>query len=199
MLCYQAAYHLISGVVPGTQGRGHDSIPTYRAFVAGDAVNVVVCANTQRMWEEMATELMLNHLIDDPRFKSNADRYENREQLWPLLDEAFALKPSIYWIERFRARSIPVGVVNGLDKALSDPQVMHRNMVVDLINPSQDRNIRVAGNPIKFNDETEAQASYPPRLGADTRGVISDLLGIDSAQLNELFKSGVLMEPENSH
>lgn len=195
MLCYQAAYHLISGVVPGTQGRGHDSIPTYRAFVASDAVNVVVCANTQRMWEEMANELGLKPLIDDPRFRSNADRYENRELLWPLLDEAFALHPSSYWIERFRARSIPVGVVNGLDKALSDPQVKHRNMVLDLENPSLDQSIRVAGNPIKFNGVTEGKASYPPRLGADTRMIISKLLGIDPIKLNELFDSGVLVEP----
>lgn len=195
MLCYQAAYHLISGVVPGTQGRGHDSIPTYRAFVASDAVNVVVCANTQRMWEDMADELGLLPLIKDARFLTNADRYAHREQLWPQLDEAFARKPSAHWIERFRARSIPVGMVNSLDKALADPQVTHRNMVVDLVNAAQDQHIRVAGNPIKFCGETDTPASYPPRLGADTRPVLSDLLGLDSGQLNALFERGVLAEP----
>ena len=89
-----------------------------------------------------------------------------------------------------------MGVVNGLDKALSDPQVKHRNMVLDLVNPSLKQSIRDAGNPIKFNGVTESQASFPPRLGADTRMIISKLLRIDSSQLNKLFDNGVLVEPQ---
>jgi crotonobetainyl-CoA:carnitine CoA-transferase CaiB-like acyl-CoA transferase len=102
MLCYQAAYHLIAGVVPGTQGRGHDSVPTYRAFVAGDKVSIVVCANTQRMWEDMAGELGMAHLTADTRFKTNTDRYSNRAELWPLLDAAFLQQSSAHWVERVR-------------------------------------------------------------------------------------------------
>ncbi|MGF6651800.1 crotonobetainyl-CoA:carnitine CoA-transferase CaiB-like acyl-CoA transferase [Paraburkholderia youngii] len=46
MLSYQAAYYLASGKVPGTQGREHESIPSYRAFTARDGMEVVVTANT---------------------------------------------------------------------------------------------------------------------------------------------------------
>lgn len=198
MLCYQAGYHLINGVVPKTQGRGHDSIPTYRAFVSGDEVNVVVCANTERMWEDMANELGLSHLIADERFRKNADRYENREALWPLLDAAFKKQPSAHWVTRFRAKSIPVGVVNTLDKALSDPQVMHRKMVVELEDAQSKNRIRVAGNPVKFADGQEEAKVYPPGLGADTRSVLQDLLGMTDDQLDELFRTSVLADPANT-
>jgi crotonobetainyl-CoA:carnitine CoA-transferase CaiB-like acyl-CoA transferase len=193
MLCYQAAYHLIAGVVPGTQGRGHDSIPTYRAFVAGDGVNVVVCANTERMWEDMADELGLSHLRSDPRFRTNADRHRQRSELWPLLDAAFAAHPSRHWVERFRARGIPVGVVNTLDKALSDPQVLHRNMVVELADDAG-RRIRVAGNPVKFAGEAEAAGRYPPGLGADTAEVFATVLGWTPEQIEALVREGVLLD-----
>lgn len=194
MLCYQAAYHLIAGVVPGTQGRGHDSFPTYRAFVAGDDINVVVCANTERMWEDMAGALGLAHLTTEPRFKTNADRHRNREALWPLLDAAFRKGTSTHWVERFRAKAIPVGVVNSLDRALSDPQVQHRHMVMAL-EDGDTRQIRVAGNPIKFMGEDEPPAQYPPRLGADTREVITRLLGWPPERVTALLEQGVLLEP----
>lgn len=193
MLCYQAAYHLISGVVPTTQGRGHDSIPTYRAFLSGDGINVVVCANTERMWEDMAGELGLGHLVTDARFKTNADRYANREILWPLLDAAFKAQSSAHWVSLFREKSIPVGVVNTLDKALCDPQVQHRNMVVELEDAGGGNRIRVAGNPVKLDGQSEARG-YPPRLGEDTRTVLRDLLGVPADQLEELFRTKVLAE-----
>lgn len=192
MLCYQAAYHLITGVVPGTQGRGHDSIPTYRAFVAGDNVNVVVCANTERMWEEMAGALGVPELIADPRFKTNADRYRNRAELWPLLDAAFLRQPSAHWVERFRASAIPVGVVNTLDRALNDPHVQHRNMVLDLGGEGQA--VRVAGNPVKFIGEQEPAAVYPPPLGADTGSVLTRVLGWAPERVEALLKQGVLLD-----
>lgn len=194
MLCYQAGYHLINGVIPKTQGRGHDSIPTYRSFVSGDDINVVVCANTERMWEDMANELGLGQLISDKRFHKNSDRYANREILWPLLDEAFKTKPSEYWVTRFRAKSIPVGVVNTLDKALGDPQVIHRNMVVELENKTENNKIRVAGNPIKFSSQEEMSAVYPPGLGANTREVLHDLLGMTNDEIDELFHASVIAD-----
>lgn len=192
MLCYQAAYHLIAGVVPGTQGRGHDSVPTYRAFVAGDKVSIVVCANTQRMWEDMAGELGMAHLTADTRFKTNADRYSNRAELWPLLDAAFLQQSSAHWVERFRARAIPVGLVNTLDKALSDPHVLHRNMVLDLGGNGQA--VRVAGNPVKFVGEQEPAPEYPPRVGADTGNVLSRVLGWSQERVAALAKQGVLLD-----
>ena len=190
MLCYQAAYHLIAGVVPGTQGRGHDSIPTYRAFVAGDAVHVVVCANTDRMWEDMATELGLGQLTSDPRFKTNRDRHANREALWPLLDEAFARQPAAHWVERFRAKSIPVGVVNTLDRALSDDHVVHRNMVLELARGAQ--TIRVAGNPVKFPQAAEPEHRYPPALGQDTTDVLEHVLRWPQERIAALLREGAV-------
>src|SRR6185295_5163893 len=50
LLSYVASYYLTGGEVPGLQGRQHMSIPTYRAFTCGDGRDIVVTANTPRMW-----------------------------------------------------------------------------------------------------------------------------------------------------
>jgi crotonobetainyl-CoA:carnitine CoA-transferase CaiB-like acyl-CoA transferase len=63
MLSYLAAYYLISGEVPGPQGRGHLSIPTYRSFGGSDERDFVVCANTEAMWVGMCEALGLERLV----------------------------------------------------------------------------------------------------------------------------------------
>ncbi|MBC7779475.1 MAG: CoA transferase [Proteobacteria bacterium] len=191
MLTYQAAYHLIAGVVPGTQGRAHDSFATYRTFVAGDGVNVVVCANTDRMWEDMAAELGVAPLLDDARFKTNGDRHANRDVLIPALDRAFLAHPAAHWVERFRARGIPVGRVNTLDKALADPQVAHRQMVLPL-DDGRGHRIAVAGNPIRFADQPRALDAYPPTLGEHSAAVLAEVLQWDAQRIAQLVAAGVL-------
>lgn len=191
MLTYQAAYHLIAGVVPGTQGRAHDSFATYRTFIAGDGVNVVVCANTDRMWEDMARELSVAHLLDDQRYRTNADRHANRDTLLPVLDRAFLAQPAEHWVGRFRAKGIPVGSVNTLDRALRDAQVQHRQMVLPL-DDGRGHRIEVAGNPIKFTGEAPGPDRYPPRLGEDNAHVLRDVLQWDAARIAALVEAGVL-------
>ena len=57
LLTYQAAYYLHSDKVPGRQGRGHESIPTYRSFAGANDTELVICANTERMWQGLCAVL----------------------------------------------------------------------------------------------------------------------------------------------
>lgn len=193
MLCYQAAYYLASGKVPGPQGREHDSFATYRTFEAGDGVSVVVCANTEKMWQDLARILGLGELVEDARFRTNADRHGHRGELAPLLEAAFLKRPAEEWILDFRQAGIPVGVVNTLDKALSDPHVLHRNMVVGMTDDAG-HSVRVAGNPVKFVGEPEFPPVYPPRFGRDTCSVLADVLGCSAAEIDSLIADQVVLE-----
>ncbi len=71
LLSYVGTYYLASGDVPGRQGRGHMSIPTYRAFTAGDGGELVVAANTEPFWQGLARAFGVPELIEDPRFVNN--------------------------------------------------------------------------------------------------------------------------------
>ena len=188
MLCYQAAYYLHSGEVPGRQGRGHASIPTYRSFEAKDGIHIVMTANTERMWQGVARVLGLEKLISDPRFLTNAERLQNKDALWPMLEEAFRTRNAEEWIPLLEAEEIPVGVVNPLDRAMKDPQVLHRQMVLDLEGENGER-ARVTGNPMKFSDTPPEERNYPHALGADTAAVLKEVLGLSSEQIAELVRT----------
>jgi len=193
MLTYQAAYHLHSGEVPGRQGSGHESIPTYRSFVAANQTGLVIAANTERMWKGLCEVLDRAALTEDQRFVTNDDRFKNREALWPLLEQAFLQREAKEWVPLLLAAGVPVGEVNTVADALNDPQVRHRNMVLELENDRGDQ-ARVAGNPIKFRDVDEPPHHYPPSLGADTRASLCQTLGLSNAEFETYAKNGIVRE-----
>jgi crotonobetainyl-CoA:carnitine CoA-transferase CaiB-like acyl-CoA transferase len=192
MLCYQGAYYLHSGNVPGRQGRGHDSISTYRAFTAQDDVDVVVTANTERMWASLCRALGYPELTDDPRFRTGQLRYDNRGELWPILEKAFLQRPADEWVLLLEKEEIPVGVVNTLDRVMTDPQIMARDMILDLV-ASDGRKIRVMGNPIRFEEAAPGKPLYPPAAGENSADVLSGVLGLSADEISGLIERKIIV------
>jgi crotonobetainyl-CoA:carnitine CoA-transferase CaiB-like acyl-CoA transferase len=190
MLSYQAAYHLHSGETPKRQGTGHDSIPTYRTFPASDERDVVVTANTERMWKGLCRALALDSLIDDPEFKSNKERFANRQKLWPILCEAFRRKPASEWVRLLEEEQVPVAVVNDIAQVVQDPQIQHRNMVLTL---RGDKNVvRVIGDPIVLESSDRVNYRFPPELGQDTVSILAEILGLDQYHIDDLIGRGIV-------
>ena len=192
MLCYQAAYYMHSGAVPGRQGRGHESIPTYRSFACKDGVSIVITANTERMWQGVARVLKREDLLADPRFTTNKERLANKEALWPILDAAFRTRDADEWLPLLEAEEIPVGVVNTLDRVVSDPQILHRKMVLELESEDGMR-VGVMGNPMKFSDSPAEVQNYPRALGADTATVLGELLKLSADEIAELIAAKAII------
>jgi crotonobetainyl-CoA:carnitine CoA-transferase CaiB-like acyl-CoA transferase len=191
MLSYQAAYYLASGKVPGTQGREHESIPSYRAFTAKDGLEVVVTANTDRMWQSLCDAIGRLDLRDDPELQGRKSRYQHRQRIWSALESAFATRNADEWVDVLVAHDVPVSVVNTLDRVMSDPQVRHRGMVLGLDSPTGEH-LEVAGNPIKVGSRAVEKHSYPPALGEGTREVLQAVLGKSDADVDALLAAGVV-------
>ena len=191
MLVYQAAYHLIAGEIPGPQGREHVSFPTYRAFHCADGIEIVVAANTERMWSDLCAALGCVELPADPRFRLNEDRLRHRADLAPLLEAAAGKIPSDDLLAKLAAAQVPAGPINTLDRALADPQVRHRDMVVELTDRDGD-SVKVAGTPLKFEGRSSLEHAYPHRLGADTADILRELLDLPEDEVASLAKQGVI-------
>lgn len=191
MLTYQAAYYLMSGEVPGLQGRGHRSLTTYRAYLCGDGIEIVVAANSEKMWEGLCEVLGHAELPKDPRFQERKARLKNRAQLDAILEAAFLLQRSDEVLSALEQAGVPSAPINSVDRALSDPQVKHRGMVVDLRSDEGDT-LRVVGNPVKVRGCDEENLGFPPRLGADTTHVLEDLLGATREAIEQWRERGIV-------
>lgn len=190
MLTYQAAYHLLSGVVPGPQGRDHLSVPTYRSFDCADGTELVVAANTEAMWQRLCRVIGLEPLLTDPRFADNALRLRHRAGLDALLEPAFRGRTARAWAAELAAAGVPAGALHDVADVVTDPQVLARDMVVEVRHETGERQ-RLLGNPIKFSGPPGPEPTAPPRLGADTRRILAEL-GLDP---EPLLATGVVAEP----
>lgn len=190
MSSYLGASALFTGVSPGPQGRGHESIPTYRSFTCSDGVDIVVTANTQRMWLDMCRAMGLSELGTDVRFATPAQRLAYRSELWAILEPRFRERDSQKWIACLSAVSIPVGPVLDLCSALASPQSVARGMVAEMQSVAGSQ-VRVPGNALKMGSPAPAP-SYPPHLGEHTERTLCEWLGLDEAALQVLCNQGVV-------
>jgi len=191
MLSYQSTYSLIAGVNPRRQSARHDSIPTYRSFVGGDGRELVITANTDRMWKGLCHALNESALIDDPRFLTGEMRLANREALWDLLEAAFLKRPAAEWVQELAENGVPVALIKTVPEALADARESGRGMIMPL-SRGDGRSIEVVGNPIKFMGQTEPESTYPPALGEDAMKVLSEWLGWECSKVDGLVEKKVL-------
>lgn len=192
MLSYQAIYYLLSGEVPGPQGRDHVSIPTYHSFRCGDGRFILIAANTEPMWQALCAVVHREDLVQDPRFVSNAERLAHKEDLWAMLDEAFLRRPAEEWAAALQDAGVPAAPVNDVSQALDDAQVRHRNMVRTVNRGAN--SLQLLGSPIKYTGGT-AEPEYPPALGEHTVSILEDLLGLDASTIADLLRDGVIAAP----
>jgi CoA:oxalate CoA-transferase len=191
MLAYQSTYSLVAGTTPGPQGARHDSIPTYRSFMARDGRELVVTANTEKMWQGLCRSLGLTELIEDRRFADAASRLENKAELWEVLEAAFLLRDAEEHVADLQKQDVPAALIKTVPEALKDARAAARGMILALESEQGDE-IEVVGNPIRFVGEVPASSTYPPRLGQDSADVLSSWLGMASVEVDELVAQGVL-------
>lgn len=189
MLSYQSSYALVSGNTPQPQGARHDSIPTYRSFRARDGRELVVTANTERMWRGLCEALGLQKLLQDARFASSTLRLSHREALWSVLEEAFLQRTAVEWIEPLMKHDVPVALIKTVPEALEDARQSGRGMIESLARPNGD-SVEVVGNPIKFQGEKTQTPTYPPALGEHAHEVLVQWLGLEDLAIGTMESHG---------
>lgn len=184
-----ASSYLISGKIPKKWGTAHESIVPYQAFKAKDK-HFAICVGNENMWARFCKVLQIPELTTDPRFKTNPKRVENRKELIKILSELFEKKEASHWISLLDSVSIPAGPINNIEEVFKHPQVLHRNMLVEVPHPKAG-NIKMVGIPVKFQ-KTKSEIRFPPPLlGEHTFEILSSLLGYSQDIIEDLKKNGV--------
>jgi crotonobetainyl-CoA:carnitine CoA-transferase CaiB-like acyl-CoA transferase len=158
-------------------------IVPYEAFQTKDSWIVVACV-TQKFWEGLCIGLGVEELIIDERFNSPGGRLKNHDDLIPILQNVFLKKTSTEWLQILDELEVPCAPVNSVDRALSDPQVLSRNMVVEFERDVVGK-FKLVGNPIKTS-ATEDVFNPPPFLGEHTESILKELLGYSDEKIKQL-------------
>ncbi|QHE87606.1 CaiB/BaiF CoA transferase family protein [Hydrogenophaga sp. BPS33] len=189
LLNYMATMHLMSGVVPERIGNGHFVHVPYNTYRTADGHIIIAClgdAFFQRLLDVLHSEVLC-----EPAFAHQPARLAAKDRIDAAINAELAGADTATWLARLNAARIPCAPVNDFAQALSDPQVLARQMVVDVPLPSGER-LRMPGNPVKLSAAGTPAYTAPPALGAHTDAVLGELLGFAPERLAALRAQGAI-------
>ena len=190
LLTYMAQYFWTDGRVPGPMGSSHASVVPYQALATRDG-HLIVAVFAEKFWAGFCRAAGRPAWASEGRFATNRDRVAHREELVGLVAERFAEDTTDAWLARLQAEGVPAAPIQSIDRVLDDPQVKHREMVVQMDHPRHGT-LPTLGTPIKTDGALGLDVTPPARLGEHTDGVLRGLLGYSPERVAALRRSGTV-------
>ena len=189
-LTYQAGYFFATGKAPNRLGNAHPSLVPYQAFMCKDGRYLNVAVGSDRLWERFCQGIRREDLREHPDYATNGDRVRNRASLVPLLQELFLTRPVAEWAEDLHGASVPCGPINDVAEVFADPQLLHRQMYVEMAHPTLG-SIKQTGIPIKFSQTPGGLDRPPPLLGQHNDEILRTL-GYSDGDIRRLEDQSVI-------
>jgi formyl-CoA transferase/CoA:oxalate CoA-transferase len=190
LLTYVAQYFWADGRVPGRMGSGHASVVPYQALATRDG-HLIIAIFAEKFWGGFCRAVEHPEWEGDPRFVTNRARLAHRETLMGLVETVFRDRATEDWLARLHAAGVPAAPILGVDRVLSDPQVRHRRMVVDVDHPRHGP-LPTLGTPVKVDGAMDLPVAAAPGLGEHTDALLSGLLKYPAERLAALRRDGVI-------
>ncbi len=147
-------------------------------------------------WEKFCRLTGHPELIDDPRFKTLANRVRNIDATYSKTSEIMATRTTAEWLKVFDKSGVPVIVVNTLEELITDPHLTATGFWQFQEHPTEGR-LRMASFPVNFSASPAAITRPAPRLGEHTVEVLREA-GLSDKEIGQLTASGAAMTAEQA-
>ncbi len=175
-----AMEYLVTGHNRTRWGSEHSHLVPYKVFDTADGM-VAIGAGYEDVFRPFLDVIGRRDLLDDPRFKTLADRVRNRDAVYEVLDAEVRKHATAELAERMERAGVPCAPVNDMQQVFENRQVLHRRMLQRLQHP-QYGELPSIGPAVKYSGFDVAGGwQAPPLLGEHTREVLADWLGEDAA------------------
>jgi len=156
------ARYLTKGEIPKPMGSRHPSISPFEAFKTKDSY-IIIAAGNDKLFEGMCKVFNLSLHLDE-KFRTNANRNKNIDELKNILENELKKKTTDEWCKILEENKIPCGPINNIKEVVESPQTKARNMIVSAKHDKIGQ-FKMPGNPIKMSSYEDP----------DTRGEIPNL------------------------
>lgn len=190
MLGYLAQLAFFTGDDPGPQGSEHPYLVPYNVFPAQDGPIVIACL-TNSFWARICQALGMHDWINDPRFDTIEKRRDNRRLVNERIAALTRQKTVADLVALFTRHQVPHAPILGITEALSQPQAVAREMVVEADHQVLGK-VPIVNRAIRFPGSPQPVPEAPPVLGQHTDEILRDILGLTAGQIEELRASKVV-------
>ena len=186
-LSYVGAWHLTKGYEPQRwPDSSHPSQVPSQVLPTQDGWLVVMCAK-EKFYQNLVMIMGAPELAEDARFRTFADRLENRDALGPILKDLSRRKTTAEWLDLLTGQ-VPCARVNTVEEALADPLAKDGGMLLDIPHPELGT-VREVASPIKVGG-THVEHHRGPKLGEHTDQVLRDV-GLSTEKIDDLRRDGL--------
>ena len=169
---YEAANVFANVEVPERLGQAHRGSAPYQLFPTSDGY-VTVGGAQDNFWRGTCKILGCEQLVEDPKFKSKAERVANNKELVSELEVFFRRQSTSKLCKAFDEAGIPAGPVMNHVEVYNDPQTLAREMVVQ-VEHSKLGQMKTIGIPVKLSDTPGKITRSAPLLGEHNSEVLKD-------------------------
>jgi crotonobetainyl-CoA:carnitine CoA-transferase CaiB-like acyl-CoA transferase len=184
MLAYLPQLAFFTGEDPQPQGSQHPNLVPYGVFPARDGSIVIACL-TNNFWSNICRSLAMPDWIDDERFNTLEKRRELRGVVNERITGVTTQRSVNELVELFTRHQVPHAPILGVKAALSQPQSVAREMVVETNHQALGK-IPIVNRAIKFPGDAQPVPEAPPVLGQHTDDILRNILGLTAEQIQAL-------------
>src|SRR5258705_8924386 len=177
------------GVQPPKCGASHESLCAYQAFEAADGPIMIGVAN-DNLWRKFCAVVGLDAIVDDPKFKTNADRVVHRKETLGHVQAAIAQHSAAHWNDALTAVGVPCAPINSIAQLLDHPHTRASGIVVEYEHQTAGP-LKGIGHPVLINGAERRAGRPPPVLGQHTDDVL-DEIGLSLETIGELRRGSVV-------
>ncbi len=180
--------YFATGEVQKRAGLRHPLSTPHQAFPASDGW-VVVAGVKDNNWQLFCGMIGADALAVDERFTENAGRTRHYGVLEPLLFEAFRKRTKQEWLD-ILGDDFLVGPLNTIADTAQDPQVLAREMIVEL--PTwTGGTLKVSNSPVKLSRTPGGATRGAARPGEHSTEVL-EKAGFTPEEVERLVQAGVV-------
>ncbi|WNF00933.1 CaiB/BaiF CoA-transferase family protein [Streptomyces luomodiensis] len=174
---YPMYYATYGGTPPQRSGAHHAAIAPYGPFTTGDGRQIFLAVQNDREWAVLCSDILEDPgLARDPRFATNSDRVEHRDEVAALIEARLAGR-SIEDVEALLEKArIANARLRDVADAAQHPQLLARDRVRTVATPAGP--VRALRPPM-LNETRETAMGAVPAVGEHT-GSVLEWLGLDA-------------------
>jgi len=186
-----ANYRLTGKLKPRTGSRSTNAAPR-NVYLCKDGKYVGLSASIQKMAERVFRSIGRADLVDNPRYRTNADRVKNAAELDVIIGAFVAERTQAENVKFFEEAEVTIGPIYDISQIIEDPHVLERELIADY--PDADMTAFPMHHVVPRLSETPGTIRAPaPRLGEHNRSLLAEIGVVDEAYAR-LVQQGVVCE-----
>ncbi len=190
LLGYHGVGWMSTGAIPKREGSGLWHLVPYQVFKCVDG-EVLTGALNDGTWFRLCRAVGRPDLEHDQSLATNAGRLARRDEIIAEFVKIFATDTVANWVDRLEKGSVPIAPLHTIDQALTHPQSLANEMVVELTS-ARGEPLKLIGSAFKVGDGPNHSALRPPLLGEHSQQVLQELANCTPEDFEKLKRKGVV-------